>query len=158
MLEKDARNCSFVLVGNVPGVLRSSDLREFFSHIVEKRGFVCFHYRHRPEHVASAPFTAASDEAPLRECPEEREGDVELVQSLTSEASTADGDGRATAASTRCCVAAVDKRLEEEFLSRYRGRHWARSGGELLRRKVKISRLSVSYQETRPPLDMEIGR
>lgn len=155
MLEKEARNCCFVLVGNIPGVLRSSDLRAFFSHIVEKRGFVCFHYRHRPEHVA--PTAQESTLSSIREGPEECEGDVELVQNLASEASTAVGDGGATAASTRCCVAAVDKRLEEEFLSRYRGRHWAKCGGELLRRKIKISRLSVTYQETRTPSGMEIG-
>lgn len=159
MLENEARNCSFVVVGNIPGVLRSSDLRAFFSHLVEKGGFVCFHYRHRPEHVAPRPAlesTAQSGNSgsTTREGPEEREGDAELMASKPSSA----GDEGAKAAGTRCCVAAVDKRLEEEFLSRYRGRHWARSGGELLRRKVKISRLSVLYQETNTPSsDRQIG-
>lgn len=156
MLENEARNCSFVVVGNIPGILRSSDLRAFFSHLVEKGGFVCFHYRHRPEHVAppsalESTGQSGSSGSTTREGLEERERDTELVASEPSSEGV-------RAAGTRCCVAAVDKRLEEEFLSRYRGRHWAKPGGELLRRKIKISRLSVSYQETNTPSsDRQIG-
>ena len=165
MLEKEARRCSFVLVGNIPGALRSSDLRAFFSHLVEKRGFVCFHFRHRPEHFTVAAAAAVSRRSPgLRksdkvasEATQRHEEDVEQIQSLSSESSATTGGecGQTLAAGTRCCVAALDKRLEGEFLKRYRGKHWARPGGELLKRKVKISRLSISYQEAGTP--SEIG-
>ncbi|XP_042296990.1 G patch domain-containing protein 3 isoform X2 [Sceloporus undulatus] len=39
----------FCLVSGIPARLRSADLRCFFSHFVEGGGFLCFHYRHRPE-------------------------------------------------------------------------------------------------------------
>ncbi|XP_022693282.1 G patch domain-containing protein 3-like [Varroa jacobsoni] len=40
---------SYVMVHNIPKTYRASDLRNFFSQIVETGGFRCFHYRHRPE-------------------------------------------------------------------------------------------------------------
>lgn len=40
---------SFFLLGNIPGGFRSYTLRAYFSHLVEKEAFVCFHFRHRPE-------------------------------------------------------------------------------------------------------------
>lgn len=41
---------SFYLIGNIPASLHSADLRAFFSRLVEGCVFVCFHYKHRPEH------------------------------------------------------------------------------------------------------------
>ncbi|NXH22497.1 GPTC3 protein, partial [Bucco capensis] len=41
-----ARYC---LVSGIPAVLRSAQLRAYFSQLVEAGAFVCFHYRHRPE-------------------------------------------------------------------------------------------------------------
>lgn len=37
------------IVGNIPSDLRSADLRAFFSQFIESKGFLCFHFRHRPE-------------------------------------------------------------------------------------------------------------
>jgi hypothetical protein len=37
------------IVGNIPAELHSADVRAFFSQFVEEKGFLCFHYRHRPE-------------------------------------------------------------------------------------------------------------
>lgn len=37
------------IVGNIPSELRSADLRAFFSQFIESKGFLCFHFRHRPE-------------------------------------------------------------------------------------------------------------
>lgn len=41
-----ARYC---LVSGIPAALRSAQLRAYFSQFVEADGFLCFHYRHRPE-------------------------------------------------------------------------------------------------------------
>ncbi|NXF31301.1 GPTC3 protein, partial [Nyctibius bracteatus] len=41
-----ARYC---LVSGIPAALRSAQLRAYFSQFVEAGGFLCFHYRHRPE-------------------------------------------------------------------------------------------------------------
>ena len=37
------------IVGNIPSELHSADVRAFFSQFVEEKGFLRFHYRHRPE-------------------------------------------------------------------------------------------------------------
>ncbi|KAM6108475.1 LOW QUALITY PROTEIN: G patch domain-containing protein 3 [Pterocles gutturalis] len=39
----------YCLVSGIPAALRSAQLRRYFSQFVEAGGFVCFHYRHRPE-------------------------------------------------------------------------------------------------------------
>ncbi|XP_053867476.1 G patch domain-containing protein 3 [Malaclemys terrapin pileata] len=41
-----ARYC---LVSRIPAELRSAQLRSYFSQFAEAGGFLCFHYRHRPE-------------------------------------------------------------------------------------------------------------
>ncbi|XP_069731659.1 G patch domain-containing protein 3 [Phaenicophaeus curvirostris] len=46
-----ARYC---LVSGIPASLRSAQLRAYFSQFVEAGGFLCFHYRHRPERPAAA--------------------------------------------------------------------------------------------------------
>ncbi|XP_073420000.1 G patch domain-containing protein 3 [Dendrobates tinctorius] len=42
------------LVSGIPRSFRSVDLRHYFSQFTESDGFVCFHYRHRPERRGSA--------------------------------------------------------------------------------------------------------
>ena len=42
-------NC--YIIGNIPPQFRSADLRGYFSQFTEKKGFECFHYRHRPQVV-----------------------------------------------------------------------------------------------------------
>ena len=37
------------IVGNIPTEFHSADLRAYFSQFTEKKGFKCFHYRHRPQ-------------------------------------------------------------------------------------------------------------
>ncbi|NXN95768.1 GPTC3 protein, partial [Rhinopomastus cyanomelas] len=53
-----ARYC---LVSGIPAALRSAQLRAYFSQFMEAGGFLCFHYRHRPERPpgeeAAAPRT-----------------------------------------------------------------------------------------------------
>ncbi|GBM01737.1 hypothetical protein AVEN_173699-1, partial [Araneus ventricosus] len=39
----------YVIINNIPKNYRSNQLRNFFSSFVESGGFICFHYRHRPE-------------------------------------------------------------------------------------------------------------
>lgn len=119
------RASSFLLVGNIPGEFHSADLRAFFSHFVEKGGFVCFHFRHRPEQLR---------------------GDTTPVES------TADSGGEATqdnpsAAKSTCCVITVAKGLEREFLELYHGKNWSRSDGELLRQRVKLTKLRITSSE-----------
>lgn len=37
------------IISNIPYKYHSSDLRNYFSQIIEAGGFDCFHFRHRPE-------------------------------------------------------------------------------------------------------------
>lgn len=192
MLVEEAKKCRFVLVGNIPVDLRSADLRAFFSHLVERGAFACFHFRHRPEHLpvdgggCSEAETTANTTAEASESLRTLAGDDTLPQkssvgrevSVLSETAgghetrsseVKDGRGergegsedtwretaaassapRPVASASRCCVAAVRSEHEPELLRRYSGRHWARPSGALLKRKVKLNRLQVSFDDTK---------
>lgn len=154
MLETEARRCSFVLVGNIPSALRSSDLRAFFSHLVEKGGFSCFHFRHRPEHLApsqgqelqteGASTAASSEELSPKGGHGGGESEASNFRGAADEVA-AEGDGVRPAAS-RCCVVAVERRWVKELLRRYRNRLWAKASGESVGGKVRITKLSVSFE------------
>ncbi|XP_030320252.1 G patch domain-containing protein 3 [Calypte anna] len=63
-----ARYC---LVSGIPAALRSAQLRAYFSQFLEEGGFLCFHYRHRPERPpppAEEEEAAASASAPRTCC------------------------------------------------------------------------------------------
>uniref|UniRef100_A0A8V5H9J4 Uncharacterized protein n=1 Tax=Melopsittacus undulatus TaxID=13146 RepID=A0A8V5H9J4_MELUD len=45
----DGGAARYCLVSGVPAALRSAQLRAYFSQFIETEGFLCFHYRHRPE-------------------------------------------------------------------------------------------------------------
>lgn len=47
--ENDQKDGTYMIINNIPKSYHASDLRNFFSAFIESGGFVCFHYRHRPE-------------------------------------------------------------------------------------------------------------
>ncbi|XP_041273629.1 G patch domain-containing protein 3 [Onychostruthus taczanowskii] len=62
----DGGSARYCLVSGIPASLRSAHLRAYFSQFLEAGGFLCFHYRHRPERPpagggggASAPRTCS---------------------------------------------------------------------------------------------------
>jgi len=57
--DDDAFDHCFI-IGNIPSQFHSSDLRAYFSQFAEKKGFKCFHYRHRPQ-VSIATTDGAQD-------------------------------------------------------------------------------------------------
>ena len=59
---------SFYLIGNIPASLHSADLRAFFSRLVEGCVFVCFHYKHRPEHSRGEGPTSERAETTTKCC------------------------------------------------------------------------------------------
>lgn len=168
MLVEEAKKCSFVLVGNIPSDLRSADLRAFFSHLVELGSFVCFHFKHRPEYVPSSSTAVLVTEDQVHNTTPEpstsTSNDLERQESntvVTSELSDTTDDcvneresvkaAAAAATSSRCCVAAVRRDHEGEMMRRYGGgRHWAKAGGALVRSKVKLTRLHVSFEDKNP--------
>lgn len=148
MLVEEAKKCSFVLVGNIPSEMKSADLRAFFSHLVEKQGFVCFHYRHRPEHAQGKEVAEESVQGHQRDI-----SSTSSVVTIDTQEEERDADenkstdAAAVSVSSRCCVVALATQHERDFLRRYRGRHWTKLNGELLRRKVKLSRVIVAFDQ-----------
>ncbi|XP_063274860.1 G patch domain-containing protein 3 [Prinia subflava] len=62
----DGGGARYCLVSGIPASLRSAQLRAYFNQFLEAGGFLCFHYRHRPERPpagggggASAPRTCS---------------------------------------------------------------------------------------------------
>ncbi|NWJ09344.1 GPTC3 protein, partial [Crypturellus undulatus] len=51
----------YCVVSGIPAALRSAQLRRYFSQFVEAGGFLCFHYRHRPERAAAGGGEAAAE-------------------------------------------------------------------------------------------------
>ena len=58
-------NEQLVLVSNIPGNLRSSDLRAFFSEFVEASRFRCFHFQHRKDPTVEGDFSSSRMEPRL---------------------------------------------------------------------------------------------
>ena len=118
----------YLLIGNIPGHLKSSDLRAFFSQYVERDAFVCFHYRHRPETFRLRPQLART----------EQQNTARERQTLYDR-STAEPHG----ANTRCCIVKIRPELADEFISHYHGNHWSLAAGRTLPQKVRIGRMTL---------------
>lgn len=58
-------NEQLVVVSNIPGDLRSSDLRSFFSEFVEASRFRCFHFQHRKDPMVEGDFSSSRMEPRL---------------------------------------------------------------------------------------------
>lgn len=56
----DGGAARYCLVSGIPASLRSAQLRAYFSQFLEAGGFLCFHYRHRPERPPAAGGGGAS--------------------------------------------------------------------------------------------------
>lgn len=127
---------TYFVVNNIPSRLRSADLRNYFSQFIESKGFLCFHYRHRPE--VSVPFTAADAGASER-------------------AEGSDGPG-GKQAGLCCCVVSVRSRESDRFVKMYSGNQWIDSKGNWLRRKCLIRRVRVSEQAGEWPFKIKVPR
>lgn len=128
----------YLIVSGIPAALRSAQLRSYFSQFREQRdgGFLCFHYRHRPER---APPQVASDSS---------QAAVEEV--LTPEASGTDAGVLSTGGSassqtrTCCCVISIRGAAQaQRFLRMYSGRRWLDPQGTWLPGRCFIRRLRL---------------
>ncbi|XP_049734355.1 G patch domain-containing protein 3 [Elephas maximus indicus] len=140
--EAEAEQTFYLVVSGIPAELRSAHLRSYFSQFREQRGggFLCFHYRHRPE---LTPPRAAPDSA-LAPIDPAAEGQV-LAQ-------TSDADARALSARdpapvqtrTCCCVISIRGAAQaQRFLRMYSGRQWLDSQGTWLPGRCLIRRLRL---------------
>ncbi|XP_066573771.1 G patch domain-containing protein 3 [Amia ocellicauda] len=134
----------YIAVSNIPAQFRSSDLRNYFSQFIEGGGFVCFHYRHRPE-VLRAPGDTVPQRGQSREppgCPQSHdagggssgtEGSTERVAPPSSQ-------------ETRCCVVAVRAGEADRLVKMYAGNQWVDADGSWLGSRCVIRKISVSDQ------------
>uniref|UniRef100_A0A383Z5U6 G patch domain-containing protein 3 n=1 Tax=Balaenoptera acutorostrata scammoni TaxID=310752 RepID=A0A383Z5U6_BALAS len=127
----------YLIVSGIPAELRSAQLRSYFSQFREQRdcGFLCFHYRHRPER---APPQAATDSilTPIRQG---------LGQTSLNDARTLSTQDSAPAQTrTCCCVISVRGPTQaQRFLRMYSGRRWLDSQGTWLPGRCLIRRLRL---------------
>ncbi|XP_076869431.1 G patch domain-containing protein 3 [Brachyhypopomus gauderio] len=122
----------YFVVSNIPASFRSADLRNYFSQFIESGGFLCFHYRHRPE-VCVTP--AESD----------------VVPPGSPSAADAEGPGEGGGAAggggsrrRRCCVVAVRPDAADRFTKMYAGNPWIDAEGGWLARRCLVRRVRVS--------------
>nr|XP_030729131.1 G patch domain-containing protein 3 isoform X1 [Globicephala melas] len=127
----------YLIVSGIPSELRSAQLRSYFSQFREQCGcgFLCFHYRHRPER---APPQAAPDSTltPIRQG---------LAQTSLNDARTLSTQDSAPAQTrTCCCVISVRGPTQaQRFLRMYSGRRWLDSQGTCLPGRCFIRRLRL---------------
>ncbi|MCI4391156.1 hypothetical protein PGIGA_G00130970 [Pangasianodon gigas] len=121
----------YFVVNNIPVNFRSADLRNYFSQFIESGGFLCFHYRHRPE-VRINPAEAERAQRGEEDEDEEDEGEEgERKSEVKAEASC-------------CCVLSVKRREAERFVKMYSGNQWIDSKGNWLVKRCLIRRIKVS--------------
>nr|XP_022337295.1 G patch domain-containing protein 3-like [Crassostrea virginica] len=107
-------NAIFAIVNNIPRDYHSSDLRNFFSQIIETKGIKCFHFRHRPE-------------VQFQKRTEDDEKDRQPSPS----------------SNTCCCVVKVRADRYEDFLKMYHRKHWLDSNGESISKVCHLSKVRI---------------
>ncbi|XP_069333614.1 G patch domain-containing protein 3 [Eulemur rufifrons] len=132
----------YLVVSGIPSQLRSAQLRSYFSQFREQRGggFLCFHYRHRPER---APPQALPDSA-LTPIDPAAEGQLLAQTSTTDARALPTRDSAPIQTRTCCCVISVRGLAQaQRFLHMYSGRRWLDSQGTWLPGRCLIRRLRL---------------
>lgn len=124
----------YLVVSGIPSDLRSAQLRSYFSQFREQRGggFLCFHYRHRPER------------APPPAAPEDSAAEDPAQPSATDARALSTRDCAPVHARTCCCVVSVRGLAQaQRFLRMYSGRRWLDSQGTWLPGRCLVRRLRL---------------
>ncbi|XP_008584460.1 PREDICTED: G patch domain-containing protein 3 [Galeopterus variegatus] len=140
--EAEEEAAVYLVVSGIPSVLRSAQLRNYFSQFREQHGggFLCFHYRHRPER---APTQAAPDFA-LTPIDPASEGQLLIQTSATDAQDRSTRDSAPVQTRTCCCVISVRGLAQAQRLLRmYSGRRWLDSQGTWLPGRCLIRRLRL---------------
>ncbi|XP_038190865.1 G patch domain-containing protein 3 [Arvicola amphibius] len=141
--EVDEESAVYLVVSGIPPELRSAQLRNYFSQFREQRGggFLCFHYRHRPER--GPPQAAAPDAA--RAAPDPAAEDPDLTQTAAPDTRAVPARNSAPVQTrTCCCVVSVRGVAQAQRLLRmYSGRRWLDSEGTWLPGRCLIRRLRI---------------
>lgn len=135
--EAEGEAAVYLIVSGIPAGLRSAQLRSYFSQFREQRscGFLCFHYRHRPER-ASPKAAPNSAQTPV--------GRVLSQTSVADARAPSTLDSAPAQARTCCCVISVRGAAQaQRFFRMYSGRQWLDSQGTWLPGRCFIRRLRL---------------
>ncbi|XP_011405377.1 PREDICTED: G patch domain-containing protein 3-like [Amphimedon queenslandica] len=161
---------SYFLLGNIPRGFRSYNLRAYFSHLVEKEAFVCFHFRHRPEFLnnSGGPATPSGNEKTTPTASKHKDVNTEQKTMSRTENETVDDTSfidytktttrssetaqnfnadAAVQANTHCCPLSVKSEHVKELLS-YNGKHWTDGNDDIMRERVRIQALKLRSEES----------
>ena len=130
----------YLLIGNIPKELHSSDLRAYFSQFVEKGAFSCFHYRHRPEAFQTS---------------NEAQGCNKLKKDETVEDDGNEDKESEMAIKTCCCFVKIKPEHADEFVRHYHGKHWSLSDEQPFKRTVRITKVRLPKSSDREVLSSE---
>lgn len=135
----------YFVVNNIPVNFRSSDLRNYFSQFIESGGFLCFHYRHRPEvRINTAEAEKVQRQRQTQKRTEEKEEEEDGKRSeVKAEASC-------------CCVVFVKSREAERFVKMYSGNQWIDSKGNWLIKRCLIRRIKVAVHTSESQSGLEL--
>lgn len=125
----------YFAVSNIPAAFRSADLRNYFSQFIESDGFLCFHYRHRPETIREP---RAEPEAT------ERPGGGSATEPETDRGTETGTEPGKQQVKSCCCVVSVRAAEAERLVRLYAGQHWIDSKGGWLARRCVLRRVRVS--------------
>lgn len=167
MSSQTDNSVSYFLLGNIPRGFRSYNLRAYFSHLVEKEAFVCFHFRHRPEFLnnnrePATPIgseeTAASkhkdgntEQKTMTKTENETVDDtsfIDYTKTVTRSSETTQNSDvdSAVQANTHCCPLSVKSEHVKELLS-YNGKHWTDDNDDTMKERVRIQALKLRWSE-----------
>ncbi|KFO37694.1 G patch domain-containing protein 3 [Fukomys damarensis] len=137
----------YLVVSGIPSGLRSAQLRSYFSQFREQRGggFLCFHYRHRPELVPPHPGTDSA----LTSADSGAESQIFAQTAATDARSVSTREFAQVQSHTCCCVISVRGLAQAQKLLRmYSGRRWLDSQGSWLPGRCLIRRLRLPTESS----------
>ncbi|XP_020308952.1 G patch domain-containing protein 3 isoform X1 [Oncorhynchus kisutch] len=129
----------YFAVSNIPAAFRSANLRNFFSQFIESNGFLCFHYRHRPEILKESEGTQVDmSDHTNRDIP------TTEMPSTDVEEGTEESGSSPKSIKTCCCVVSVPSNEAARLVKMYAGNQWIDSKGNWLARRCVIRKVKVS--------------
>ncbi|KAJ7985667.1 hypothetical protein DPEC_G00354440 [Dallia pectoralis] len=128
----------YYAICNIPSSFRSANLRNFFCQYIESNGFLCFHYRHRPEVLIETEGTTT--DTPTENPHIDKEDNINSVKTLKK-----DSGSLTKNAKTCCCVVSVLAKDADRLVQMYAGNQWIDSKGNWLARRCVIRKVKVSH-------------
>ena len=132
----DDDNFVFTSINNIPPFYHSSDLRNYFSQFIEDNGFVCCHFKHRPEVKKDRESLVVSQTSTFED----------LQKSLQGYCSNETKPNRER--QTFCCVAKVKANKFADFRAMYHKKHWLDHQGNSIPSLCSITKVEVSKNKS----------